>query len=41
MAAKKSRPAEYPTLKNYKPTRFMLPDSHYDKMLADRAVRFI
>ena len=41
MAAKKSRPAEYPTLKNYKPTRFMLPDSHYDKTLADRAVRFI
>ena len=41
MAAKKNRPAEYPTLKNYKPTRFMLPDSHYDKTLADRAVRFI
>ena len=28
-------------LKNYKPTRFMLPTSHYDKVLADRAVAFI
>ena len=41
MAAKKKRPADYPVLKNYKPTRFMLPDSHYDEALADRAVRFI
>ncbi|MDD4153552.1 MAG: terminase large subunit, partial [bacterium] len=28
-------------LKNYKPTCFMLPTSHYDKALADRAVAFI
>ncbi len=35
------RPKEYPELKNYKPSRFMLPDSHYDKAKADRAVRFI
>ena len=25
----------------FQPTRFMLPDSHYDETLADRAVRFI
>lgn len=25
----------------YKPTRFMLPTSHYDKEKADRAVAFI
>lgn len=25
------RPAGYPKLKNYKPSRFMLPTSHYDK----------
>ena len=25
----------------YKPTRFMLPTSHYDKEKADRAVKFI
>ena len=35
------RPAGYPKLKNYKPSRFMLPTSHYDKAKADRAVRFI
>ena len=35
------RPADYPKLKNYKPSRFMLPASHYDKKKADRAVRFI
>lgn len=28
-------------LKNYKPSRFMLPTSHYDKLKADRAVNFI
>ena len=35
------RPADYPKLKNYEPTRFMLPTSHYDKAKADRAVTFI
>ena len=35
------RPKNYPTLKNYKPSRFMLPISHYDAEKADRAVRFI
>ena len=35
------RPAGYPKLKNYKPSRFMLPTSHYDKAKADRAVKFI
>ena len=35
------RPSEYPKLKNYNPSRFMLPSSHYDKEKADRAVRFI
>ena len=28
-------------LKNYKPTRFMAKDSHYDKDAADHAVSFI
>ena len=28
-------------LENYTPTRFMLPDSHYDKGAADFAVAFI
>ena len=37
----KERPKDYPRLKNYKPSRFMLPESHYDKTKADRAVRFI
>ena len=41
MAGEKTRPANYPVLKNYKPTRFMLPESHYDSSKADRAVRFI
>lgn len=36
-----SRPAGYPTLRDYKPTRFMLPTSHYDEAKADRAVMFI
>lgn len=35
------RPAGYPKLKNYKPSQFMLPTSHYDKAKADRAVKFI
>lgn len=35
------RPAGYSKLKNYKPSRFMLPTSHYDKAKADRAVKFI
>lgn len=39
--AKEPRPKDYPKLKNYKPTRFMLPTSHYDKKKADRAVTFI
>jgi len=37
----KTRPDDYPKLKDYKPSRFMLPGSHYDKKKADRAVRFI
>ena len=37
----RERPADYPTLTDYKPTRFMLPTSHYDKEKADRAVRFV
>lgn len=37
----KKRPKDYPKLKDYKPSRFMLPDSYYDKAKADRAVRFI
>lgn len=36
-----TRPKDYPKLKNYQPTRFMLPTSHYDKAKADRAVKFI
>ena len=35
------RPKDYPKLTDYKPTRFMLPTSHYDEAKADRAVRFI
>lgn len=35
------RPANIPKLKNYTPTQFMLPTSHYDKARADRAVQFI
>ena len=38
---KEPRPADYPKLKNYKPTRFMLETSHYDRKKADRAVAFI
>lgn len=35
------RPADFPRLTDYKPSRFMLPTSHYDEAKADRAVRFI
>ena len=37
----KARPKDYPKLKHYTPTRFMLPTSHYDRAKADRAVKFI
>ena len=37
----KKRPEGYPKLKDYTPTKFMLPSSHYDKGKADRAVTFI
>lgn len=36
-----TRPKNYPMLKNYQPTKFMLPTSHYDEKKADRAVKFI
>lgn len=39
--AKEPRPKGYPKLKNYKPSQFMLPTSHYDRKKADRAVTFI
>ena len=39
--AKQTRPKDYPKLKGYEPSRFMLPTSHYDKAKADRAVTFI
>ena len=35
------RPKSIPKLTNYKPTRFMEKDSHYDKKRADTAVNFI
>ena len=35
------RPAGFPRLTDYRPSRFMLPTSHYDEAKADRAVRFI
>ena len=35
------RPASYPRLDNYTPTKFMLPSSHYNAAKADRAVLFI
>lgn len=40
-AKARERPKNYPKLTNYEPTRFMLPESHYDAAKADRAVRFI
>lgn len=36
-----TRPKNYPKLKDYKPSRFMLPTCHYDASKADRAVTFI
>ena len=36
-----TRPDSIPKLKDYRPSRFMLPTSHYDQKKADRAVRFI
>ena len=39
MASKK--PRGFPKLKDYKPSRFMLDSSHYDKDKADMAVEFI
>lgn len=39
--ARETRPKDYPKLKNYTPTRFMLPTSHYDKKKADRAVTLL
>lgn len=41
MKKAKERPHDYPKLTDYKPTDFMLPESHYDVAKADRAVRFI
>ncbi|MCD8013315.1 MAG: terminase large subunit [Lachnospiraceae bacterium] len=35
------RPVNYPKLKDYKPSRFMLPTSHYEKKKGDKAVNFI
>ena len=40
-ARARERPKNYPKLKDYQPTHFMLPESHYDAAKADRAVRFI
>ena len=39
--ARETRPKNYPKLKNYQPSKFMLPTSYYDKEKADRAVKFI
>lgn len=39
--AKETRPKDYPKLKDYVPTKFMLETSHYDKAKADRAVNFV
>lgn len=36
-----TRPKDYPKLKDYQPTAFMLPTSHYNEEKADYAVRFI
>lgn len=35
------RPAEFPRLEHYEPSRFMLSTSYYDAKKADRAVAFI
>ena len=37
----KVRPESIPKLTEYTPSKFMLPESHYDKKKADRAVKFI
>ncbi len=37
----KERPKNLPKLKDYKPSRYMLPTNHYDEEKADRAVKFI
>ena len=39
--AVQTRPKDYPKLKDYTPSKFMLPTSHYDKAKADRVVTFI
>lgn len=36
-----TRPKSIPKLEEYKPTKFMLPSSHYDAQKTDRAVKFI
>ena len=36
-----TRPKNYPKLKNYVPSQFMLPNSHYNEEKANRAVKFI
>ena len=41
METQETRPDSIPKLKDYRPTRFMLPTSHYDAAKADRAVKFI
>jgi len=38
---RETRPKDYPKLRKYQPSKFMLPTSHYDKEKADRAVNFI
>ena len=37
----RERPEDYPKLENYKPTRFILTSSHYDKKKEEQAVTFI
>ncbi len=37
----RERPKGYPKLKDYRPSRFMLPDSHYASAKAAKAVRFL
>ena len=38
-AKARERPQNYPKLKGYVPSRFMLNDSHYDATKADRAAK--
>lgn len=35
------RPKDYPKLRDFTPTKFMLDTSHYDKKKADKAVNFV